>query len=127
MENEELMETEYNLKVGRQGCYAFQSHAWTRSKLHTIVLTEVHRQASDDGLLDLLNSMREGHSLSGHSKALSAIRAPLPRRDDGIMPTKLCPKNKEVDEINRSKLENLPGSDHSFEASDEIKLDYDYK
>jgi len=45
MENENLKEADYHLKIGRQGSYAFESHAWHHSSFQTVELTEVHRQA----------------------------------------------------------------------------------
>lgn len=61
LENDELYEIEYNNQVGTLGVYAFQSRSWSRSNFRTIELTKIHRQSdSDDGLLKLLNAMREG-------------------------------------------------------------------
>ena len=59
--NDELSEIEYNNIVGAHGTYAFQSRSWSRTSFRTIELTEIHRQSgNDDGLLKLLNAMREG-------------------------------------------------------------------
>lgn len=129
LENDELWETEYNLKIGRQGSYAFESHAWHRSNLHPVELEEVHRQAENDGLFELLNAMREGGAdlAYKHQAALSALRAPLPKRKDGIIPTELHSKNRVVNERNRIELEKLAGAEHSFGSLDEVEFSYEYK
>lgn len=129
LENEELWESEYNLKIGRQGSYAFESHAWQRSELHPVELCVVHRQAENDGLFELLNAMREGEPgfAYKHQAALSALRAPLPQRDDNIVPTELHSKNKVVDERNRAELEKLPGAEFHFGSHDEVEFCREYK
>jgi hypothetical protein len=101
LKNEELQEKQLHLKVGRQVSYAFQSHAWgRRSEFCIIELQKVRRQENNDGLVELLNSMREAQMEDfayNHSTMLSALRAPLPLTDDGIVPTKLHSANKVVD------------------------------
>lgn len=55
------MSNEVDLKIGRQGSYAFESRAWMFSNFQTVELKEVHRQAEDSGLYAFLNDIREGH------------------------------------------------------------------
>eukprot|EP00979_Chaetoceros_neogracilis_P011119 scaffold2695_cov256-Chaetoceros_neogracile.AAC.1 len=129
LENNELCETEYNLKIGRQGSYAFESNAWQRSKLHPVELEEVHRQAENDGLFELLNAMREGEPnlACKHRAALSALKSPLPKRSDGITPTELHSKNSLVNSRNRDQLKKLDGSEHLLRSLDEVEFDHAYK
>lgn len=130
MQNAELTEAENHiLRIGRQGKYAFESHAWQRMDLLQIELEEVHRQNSDDGLFEFLNDLREGNiqDLSKHSAVLSSLRSPLPDRDDGITPTELHSTNRAVGEKNKTELEKLDGDGVVFKARDEIEFDFEYK
>jgi len=127
--DEELIDNQAHLKVGRQGTYAFQSRSWSRSNLRVVDLVKVHRQAQDGGLLDLLNDIREGKAnlCAEHKPAINAIRSPLPEKDDGIVPTELHSRNREVDKINESELNMLPGDSYSITSKDTIVLDDRYK
>jgi hypothetical protein len=117
------------LKVGVQGTYAFQSRSWPNCNFCVVELTKVHRQAADDGLLDLLNDVREGKEdlYTLHGRVISAIRAPLPDRDDGIVPTELYSTIRQVVDKNQCELEKMPGDRHAFASIDEIVLDDEYK
>ena len=131
-ENDELCEEESDLLIGRQGSYAFQSHSWQKSEMHTIELETVHRQTNrNDGLFELLNDMREGKTSDlrspRHSAALSALRNPLPLRSDGIVPTRLHARNRDVDAVNRNKLAGLEGEEILFVSIDEVIFDQKYK
>ncbi|KAL7551568.1 hypothetical protein ACHAWF_018419 [Thalassiosira exigua] len=129
MENEYLKEVGYDEKIGRQGSYAFQSHAWTRANLQTVELTKVHRQAENDGLLEFLNELREGKPdlVAEHKETLKALQSPLPRRKDGIIPTELHSKNHVVDRRNKDELSKLHDSIHEFASRDTVELDDAYK
>ncbi|EJK73884.1 hypothetical protein THAOC_04474, partial [Thalassiosira oceanica] len=107
MENENLTESGVHLKIGRQGSYAFESRCWEMSNLNTIELTQVHRQAGNDGLFQCLNAMREGHDLTSHSSVLAALQKPLDSRKDGLLPTELYSKNYIVDRRNREELAKI--------------------
>mmetsp|Transcript_1256 Transcript_1256/g.3585 ORF Transcript_1256/g.3585 Transcript_1256/m.3585 type:complete len:760 (+) Transcript_1256:3-2282(+) len=127
--DDDLVDDEAHAKVGRQGTYAFQSRAWSRSHLNVVELVKVHRQVQDDGLLEFLNDMREGKRdlAATHGSAISSIRAPLPDRDDGIVPTELHSINKLVDERNRRELEKLRTESHNFTSEDDIEVHERYK
>ena len=127
--DEVLVDDEVFAKVGRQGTYAFQSRAWTRSNLSVIELVKVHRQVQDDGLLEFLNNMREGKRdlAATHGSVISALCAPLPRRDDGIIPTELHSRNADVDEKNQKELIKLETGGHEFTSRDKIQLHERYK
>ena len=102
--------SEYVLEIGRQGSYAFESHAWQRSNLNTIELQQVHRQQSTekDGLIELLNAMREGNmDPIQHRDAIVALQQPLPPSKHGIVPTELHPLNRDVERINAFNLDKL--------------------
>eukprot|EP00578_Thalassiosira_sp_NH16_P025797 CAMPEP_0181085794 /NCGR_PEP_ID=MMETSP1071-20121207/5412_1 /TAXON_ID=35127 /ORGANISM="Thalassiosira sp., Strain NH16" /LENGTH=944 /DNA_ID=CAMNT_0023167605 /DNA_START=1750 /DNA_END=4584 /DNA_ORIENTATION=- len=123
--NEELSEIEYNNIVGSMGTYAFQSQSWSRSNFRTVELTEIHRlSGNDDGLLKLLNAMRQGDKPLApmHSAAISAIRAPIRGNSEGIVPTQLHSKNADVREINMIELSKLRGDPVNFKASDKVEF-----
>jgi len=129
MKNENMREGEYESKIGRQGSYAFESHAWNHGHFRTVELTEVHRHAEDDGLFEFLNAMREGRPdlAIEYERVLDALRAPLPRRRDGIIPTELHALNRNVDDRNNQELHKLSTNLHEFVSLDEVELDYVYR
>lgn len=129
MENQELSEKDFYLKVGLTGSYAFESRTWQRMKLEQVELVQVHRQNKDDGLFDCLNAMRDGsiHNKSEHDNVLEALQNPLPKRDDGIVPTELHSKNANVDERNRSELAKLNEESINFISLDEVTFAHEYK
>mmetsp|Transcript_21600 Transcript_21600/g.39056 ORF Transcript_21600/g.39056 Transcript_21600/m.39056 type:complete len:789 (+) Transcript_21600:55-2421(+) len=131
LENDELYETEFNNIVGITGTYAFQSRSWGRSDFRTIELTEIHRQSDgDEGLLKLLNAMREGEKpLSEvHSSAIEAIKAPIRATCCcGIVPTQLHSKNADVREINMTELDKLEGEPVGFKSRDTVEFHDLYK
>jgi hypothetical protein len=110
--------------------YAFQNRTWRQSKFQIIELQKVWRQAKDEGLVQLLTAVREGqirNFQSKHGAALSALQAPLPLTDDGIVLSKLHSKNLVVDNKNKSELTKLQATSRFFEALDEVKFDPIYK
>ena len=128
-ENGKLSQSAYQFKVGRQGSYAFQSHAWRHSIFRMVELHEVHRQEEKGGLFECLNDMREGESdlVEKHQDVLEALRTPLPKRKDGIIPTELHSKNYVVTRRNKEELVKLPGDVLQVESLDEVELDDGYK
>ena len=129
MKNENLREGDYESKIGRQGSYAFESHAWNHSCFRTVELTEVHRHAENDGLFEFLNAMREGKSglAIKYEQILNALQSPLPRRNDGIIPTELHALNRVVGDRNNEELRKLSTDLHEFMSLDEVELDETYK
>ena len=73
--------------------------------------------------------MREGKGnlMCEHRAALSSLRAPLPPRNDGIVPTELHSRNNSVDSVNSTYLEKLTGEIHTFKSHDKVELHYKYK
>jgi len=128
--NDELSEIDYNNIVGSMGSYSFQSSSWSKTNFCTIELVEIHRQSdNDDGLLKLLNAMREGQLPleQAHAKAIQSIKSPLRKNTDGIVPTQLHSKNADVREINMSELGKLSGEAVSFNAKDTVEFAGRYK
>ena len=124
----DLAEADAHLKVGRQGCYAFESHAWHRTAFRAVELEHIHRQ-EDPRLCGLLNAVRTGEQGldAAHGPALSALRSPIARGEDGVVPTELYSTNRRVNEINKRELGRLPAAVHEFESVDEVSFDLEYK
>lgn len=118
---------ELDLKVGRQGCYAFESRAWKNSNMKAIELVEVRRQ-SDEALYNFLSDMRVGlpNFASKHQDVIHTLQNPFPLRDDGIIPTEVHPKNAVVDERNKQELERLPGDCMDFHSTDKVAFAYKF-
>lgn len=95
-----------------------------------IELTEIHRQSdNDDGLMPLLNAMREGEKPLApmHSSAIDAIKAPIRANSDGIVPTQLHSKNADVRDINMFELNKLGEETVNFKALDTVEFHGYYK
>lgn len=130
-ETKESLETEYELKVGRQGTFAFESLSWNRSKLCTIELKEVHRQ-DNDALFEFLNVIREGKIREQiykqqHIDTVKKLQAPLPERSDDIVPTEIYAYNDDANERNREELHKLSGEMHYFNSNDDVEFCPKYK
>ena len=134
-EDDDISDTDYQVnykKVGRQGCYAFESHAWQKSGFHMIELKKSHRQADiNDGFLPLLNAMREANDdfTDKHKEALNALKKPLPTKklNGKILATELHSKNKDVRKENKMELKKLKHPEISFESVDEVEFSFKYK
>jgi hypothetical protein len=114
-------------KIGRQGCYAFQSRSWKCTDFCNVQLEQVYRQKGDSLVLGLLNAIRLGESLEQHRGVLAAVQAPLALRDDGIIPTELHTTNNAVDCTNKQELEKLPGKLYAYQGNDEVKFVHTYR
>lgn len=104
--------------------YCFQSTCWPTAGLGagTIHLRQPRRQASDPTFVMMLNSLRRGVCNSDTSARLAARHVGVkPPPTDGILPTKLCCANRDVDAENAKRLEELGGRAFSFPAHDVLK------
>lgn len=89
------------------------SHAWDELDLQVCYLTEQHRQAAGDTLLELLLGMRLNQSQKEFLDALEArigLKAP-----DNV--TRLYSHNVDVDAINQAHLDALPGKTKTYRMS----------
>ena len=125
--NSTIHTPELDLKVGRQGCYAFESRAWKNSNFQSVELVEVRRQ-SDEKLYRFLSDMRTGEQyfVSRHKDVIHRIQQPLPPREDGIVPTELHSKNAVVNERNKQELDRLPSDSIDFPSTDKVDFAYAY-
>nr|XP_018913022.1 PREDICTED: ATP-dependent DNA helicase PIF1 [Bemisia tabaci] len=96
--------------------FCFQSEAWSRCELQCFNLKEVHRQ-SDPEFINMLNNIRVGRVTPEVSDRLIAT-ARNNLEKDGIVPTQLCCRTREAEQINETKLAELQGEMRKFEARD---------
>lgn len=103
--------------------FAFQAAAWSRAGLDssTIMLSQIHRQANDQAFQEVLNELRRGDFSSKTKSALAECQINakgVPK--DGIIPTKLYCRNRDVDAENSQRLAELSGG-VKFDASDRFE------
>eukprot|EP01117_Protostelium_nocturnum_P013657 TRINITY_DN5109_c0_g1_i5.p1 TRINITY_DN5109_c0_g1~~TRINITY_DN5109_c0_g1_i5.p1 ORF type:complete len:303 (-),score=75.56 TRINITY_DN5109_c0_g1_i5:50-958(-) len=94
--HEEALKKDPKAVMPTRAYFLFESKAWKSLDLKMVELTEVFRQ-EDKTFVSLLNSLRNGIITEESEKILSKCKKPLPV-DDKILPTKLYPDNREVDQ-----------------------------
>ena len=72
-------------------------------------------------LVSVLHKIREGN-VSGAKDFLEKCKRPLPERKDGIRPTILYAKNRNVTAENNKELQKLPGKAHVYQALDRVSV-----
>lgn len=92
--------------------FAFTSAAWAETMFQVCYLTEQHRQ-SDTALSSVLAAIRGGVIEEEMIAHLQTRR--IAHHDDQIHATKLYSHNANVDEVNATKLAQLPDETHVFE------------
>ena len=95
--------------------FAFMSQAWLDARLNICYLTEQYRQEGDNVLNEILNGIRSG-TLTQHSLELLK-KSGGHFLDQKETPTKLFTHNADVDQINNSEQEKLPGRPRKYKAS----------
>lgn len=107
-------------KDGRNVKFCFESEAWNKTIRTCINLTTIHRQKNDD-FVRVLEEIRQGVcSRFAEERLRQRIVSETRRYDDldAIEPTRLFCLNKNVDAINRERLDLLPGEATLFQAID---------
>lgn len=96
--------------------FCFTADVWWRSEIRIFELRTVHRQ-QDRAFADLLRELRTGATTT---HAMKVLRSRTNAQDfpPGIEPARLMTHNYEVDEINETRLADLPGKLYSYEAKD---------
>ncbi|KAG0609116.1 hypothetical protein M758_8G159100 [Ceratodon purpureus] len=97
---------------------AFEAPAWDRANLKTVILKRVFRQ-KDDHFVALLNGIRTGENKAALEEIVENCSRPLPVKN-GIQPTVLYPRNVEVDQFNKQKLNGLMSREVVINADEEI-------
>lgn len=86
--------------------FVFDSNSWPSGKFKVCYLNEQHRQ-KNDGLTEILNSIRSGQVNDDHKQILlTRLQAVLVEE---IKPTRLFTHNQEVDRVNNLELTKLVG------------------
>ena len=108
-----------------QGGFAFEAPAWTQASVRMLELRTVVRQSGDQTFINILNQIRIGQCSHEISNILDACHISKKLKPvDGIVPTKLYCTNRNVDQENNRKLDELPGNGVTFAAIDEFKDRY---
>jgi hypothetical protein len=89
---------------GSQSIFAFESDVWRELQLHVCYLLDQYRQ-NDDELLSVLNAIRDGNVAPGHRATLASRLGVEPQGDVPHLYT----HNVDVDRLNQSRLDALPG------------------
>ncbi|UYV67302.1 PIF1 [Cordylochernes scorpioides] len=96
--------------------FCFETVAWRKSIEYNFELTRVMRQ-KDSRFVNILQKIRYGRCGAEVQAALKQTSTNhLDRR--GIMATRICTHNDDVDFVNRTQLDKLPGSVQKFSALD---------
>ena len=87
------------------GIYCFLSKLWKVANVKVIMLDELVRQNDDILFQKMLQIIRKGKCTDNILKVLNALKDT--QFDDEIIPTKLYPKNMNVDKINEVEINKL--------------------
>ena len=108
---------------------AFEANAWRRLKLATVMLTRVYRQ-TDVEMVSLLRAIREPADTASAAQAVEALAMAAQRAnadstgggiDDGIRPTQIFSRNRDVDDMNLRELGLLAGPTVRLQALDRVE------
>ena len=92
--------------------FAHTSAAWNELNPRICYITEQHRVAGEDGLLELLSAMRDGELMTEHEEMLRSrlgVVAPA-----NVVVTRLYSHNIDVDTINDRHLQALATETHTY-------------
>jgi len=87
------------------GFYCFLSKMWKQANIKTVLLEELVRQNDDVLFQKILQIIRKGKCTDNILKVLNALKDT--QFDNEIIPTKLYPKNVNVDKINEIEINKL--------------------
>jgi ATP-dependent exoDNAse (exonuclease V) alpha subunit len=100
--------------VGDEELFCFESQAWKDAKFEGVHLDKIFRQEKDTQFIDFLTRMREG-KLNKEDFKVFEEKCCVDRPHEDYV--RLYPTNKECDNINYSKLKELPDDIKEFHAS----------
>ncbi len=92
--------------------FAHLSQAWSELGLDVCYITEQHRQQNADGLLELLEAMRDGSFDTMHHELLQER---IGRAIEGRAITRLYSHNVDVEMINQKHLAAINDQEYSYE------------
>jgi ATP-dependent DNA helicase PIF1 len=99
--------------------YAFQTICWRDARFVCRELTTVFRQ-SEVAMVSALTKLRRGQLDDEVRGFIAACTRELQTVEDGIKPTVLYARNKDVDAENTANLDALPGDATAYEAADSV-------
>ena len=105
-------------KAGEKMTFAFESPVWKAVVEKTYALTIIHRQR-DPVFQKVLDEARRGE-LSEESYQILVERKAAKWKGNPIRPTMLFTRNDDINAINQSYLDRLPGEAIVFEATTEV-------
>ena len=105
-------------KAGEKMTFAFESPVWKAVVEKTYALTIIHRQR-DPVFQKVLDEARRGE-LSEESYQILVERKAAKWKGNAIRPTMLFTRNDDINAINQSYLDRLPGEAIVFEATTEV-------
>lgn len=92
--------------------FAYSSEVWEQMDLKICYLTEQYRQNEEDGILKILNAIRDNNiGEETHELLKSRYRQEI---KGNVSPTKLYTHNIDVDTINDNELEKITENVHEF-------------
>ncbi|KAJ7814140.1 hypothetical protein B0H14DRAFT_2376273, partial [Mycena olivaceomarginata] len=94
--------------------FAFDAQTWKKCIGRPVTLTRVFRQ-KDQTFINLLNAMRFG-KIEDPEPFMALAREV--KYTDGIQPTELLSRRDEVELVNNSRLDQLPGDCETYQAMD---------
>lgn len=94
------------------GDYCFLAAEWERAKIVRILLTHIYRQAGDIRLQSMLSRVRWGKANDDDLGALQQCAATA--FPEGILPTRLYARCRDVDRINQEAFDGLSTPIHSY-------------
>ena len=104
--------------------FCFEADSWDDCIQTKFELREVFRQSSDADFCRMLNSIRVGQVPSWVHDRLHQSYHNHDNLNSGIIPTKLMTHNKQVESINNSEFDALPGEPKIFDAADSHNESY---
>lgn len=103
---------------GQSNRFCFQSPLWKQLFDVSVILSRVFRQAKDEEFVRLLNELRWGRF---EAEMVNLLQNCVGRNldcSDSILPTQIFTHKKDVDDLNKIQLQELPGEKISFLSSD---------
>nr|BDC17065.1 DEAD-box helicase domain of Pif1 [Sicyoidochytrium minutum DNA virus] len=103
---------------GSAPIYLFEHPIWKDTVDHCILLKKVYRQEQEE-FVDILTRMRDGETTE---EDLKLLRETGPVEEiNGVRPTVLYSRNRDVDYMNHLELSRLPGESKVYNANDIFK------
>lgn len=100
--------------------FCFESGLWKECFQEVVVLKETYRQ-TDPEFVQMLQEIRWGICSERTTQLLQSCIQGSASGAHGIQPTVLYPHNKDVDELNESKLSQIQAKGKLFRAKDRGK------